>query len=354
MNTESASPLSPADQASKQDKSLITPATLRKGDTIAILAPATTVKPEYVEGAAEHLRSLGFKVRVMPSVIGPAEGSYAAAGPIRLGDLHTALLDPEVKCIFCARGGYGCIHLLQAVEDDNTAAGTILHTAAPRNQKISRDDIRRNAKWLVGFSDISALHALWLTSGVKSLHAPMAKHLTLHPDDKSSHALIGILTGFPRMDYEVASHPHNRHGRAEGRLQGGNLAVLNSLAATPFDILTAPEGEDVILFIEDISEAIYAVERMLIRMDLAGVLRRIKGLIVGQFTEYRPDRNFPSMEEMISALLTRCGIGGIPVAFGFPTGHTDYNLPLIEGEQVRLDVTPEKVTLTSTEKTIYA
>lgn len=311
---------------------MITPPPLRKGDRIAIISPATTVKAEYVAGAADMLSRRGFDVKIMPSALGPADGSYASSLESRLDDLRNALSDPGVKCIFCARGGYGCIHLLP---------------------HISSDEIRANPKWLVGFSDISALHALWLRSGVKSIHAPMAKHLTLSPeDDEATLSLLEILNGERNMDYRVAPDRRNLSGCAEGTLRGGNLAVLNSLAATPYDILTAPPDEEVILFIEDVSEAIYAVERMLFRLYLGGVLRRIKGLIIGQFTEYRPDRNFNSMYDMISSLLKRCGIKEIPVAFNFPTGHVDYNLPLIEGERAVLTVKPDKVTLVTAPKII--
>lgn len=306
-------------------KEIIKPAPLREGDKIAIISPATIVKEEYITGAADMLRREGFRVEIMPSAYGPADGSYAANFESRLADLRSALLNPDVKCILCTRGGYGCNHLLPY---------------------ISSEEIRENPKWLIGFSDISALHALWLTSGVASLHAPMAKHLTLlPPDDPATSALLGILRGERTMDYTVEPSPFNRLGEATGRLQGGNLAVLNGLAATPYDILQVHQNEEVILFIEDVSEAIYAVERMLIRLDLAGVLGRIKGLIVGQFTEYRPDRNFSTMEEMISTLLSRRGINNIPIAFNFPVGHVDFNLPLIEGERVTLTITEDKVRL---------
>ncbi len=311
-------------------KDMIWPEALQPGDTIAIVSPATTVKPEYVAGAAERLHEIGYNVVVTPSAQGPAVGSYAAAEEVRLADILTALTDPAVKCIFCARGGYGCVHLLPHIPEQL---------------------IRENPKWLVGFSDISALHAAWLKSGVVSLHAPMAKHLTHFPpnhtpsDPQSGYiatdALLGILNGTFTPDYAVLAHPLNRFGEARGVLRGGNLAVLNGLAATPWDILDVKEGEDVILFIEDVSEAIYAVERMLIRLTLSGALRRVKGLIVGQFTEYRPDRNFDIMEQMIASLLDRCGLTGFPVVFGFPTGHVDYNLPLIEGSTVSLQVAPE-------------
>lgn len=306
-------------------KDIIIPASLKNGDKIALISPATIVKEEYVTGAAEMLRQEGFEVVVMPAALGPADGSYAADFESRLADLRQALLDPEVKCIFCARGGYGCVHLLPY---------------------ISADEIRSNPKWLAGFSDISALHALWLKSGVASLHAPMAKHLTLLPsDDPATVAMLSILRGEKPIDYKLPTSPFSRKGEAAGRLQGGNLAVLNGLAATPYDILKVDEDEEVILFIEDIAEAIYAVERMLLRLYLSGVLTRIRGLIVGQFTDYRPDRNHNSMEEMISSLLVRCGIDSIPVAFNFPIGHVDFNLPMIEGERVRLKVTEDYTSL---------
>lgn len=305
----------------------VSPQPLRPGDAIALISPATTVKEEYVLDAASLLIREGYRVKIMSGANGPACGSYASAFDVRLDNLREALNDPEVRCIFCTRGGYGCVHLLP---------------------ELSTEEIRRDPKWIVGFSDISALHALWLRSGVMSLHAPMAKHLSLQlREDEYTSLLLDILAGRQRMDYTVAPNHLNLHGRATGRLQGGNLAVLNGLAATPYDILDAHPEEDVILFIEDISEAIYAVERMLYRLLLAGVFNRIRGLIVGQFTEYRPDRNFSSMEEMISSFLHRHHISGLPVAFNFPVGHVDFNLPMIEGEKVELNVTEMGVTLHS-------
>lgn len=306
---------------------MIYPDKLKPGDTVAIISPATVVKEEYVRGAAEALRKRGFNPLIMPSALGPSHGSFAADRQSRLKDLHDAITNPEVKLIFCARGGYGCVQLLPELPPAMIAA---------------------NPKWLVGFSDISALHALWHTAGVASLHGPMAKHLTLEPeDDPATAAMFHILCESPEMHYSAPPFPGNRKGSAMGTVRGGNLAVLNGLAATPCDILSVKEGEDVVLFIEDISEAIYAVERMLYRLWLSGSLDRVKGLIVGQFTEYRPDRNFNSVEEMADAFFTRHGITGFPVAFNFPVGHVTHNLPIIEGARVRLEVTGNEVTLNS-------
>ena len=210
----------------------------------------------------------------------------------------------------------------------------------------------------------------------------MAKHLTLLPPDHyCTRTLIRFLTkpvsllspapvacdahSTPLVSYSslltpnsslcIPPHPLNRPGTAEGILIGGNLAVINGLAATPFDPLAALSSPASVacdgrrlLFIEDIAEQIYAVERMLIRMLLAGQLRDIAGLIVGHFTEYRPDRNHHDMETMISRLLDTYADylpSNFPVAFGFPAGHTDDNLPLLLGAPALLEVTPDTTRL---------
>lgn len=301
------------------------PPKLQPGDTIAILSPASVVREEYIDGAVRTLESLGYRARVMPSAKGPSCGSYAASDDARLADLTAAYADPAVRAILCARGGYGCNHLLGRLDPALIAS---------------------DPKWLAGFSDVSALHALSARAGVASLHGPMAKHLTLMgPEDECTLLMHRILSeGLPAA-YTVPPAPFNRPGRAEGRLTGGNLAVINGLAATPFDPLAAENLTDrPILFIEDISEAIYAVERMLIRLHLSGALRSIAGLIVGAFTEYRPDRNFADMNGMISGLIDRIGLD-IPVAFGFPAGHVDRNFPLVLGAKTTLDVMPEATRL---------
>lgn len=304
---------------------MLFPERLKKGDVVSIVSPATKVKDEYIMGAASFLEKRGYRPLLMPGALGPADGSFASSRTQRLADIRESLRDPSVKAILCARGGYGCVHLIS---------------------EIPFEEVRENPKWLIGFSDISALHALWHKAGVASLHAPMAKHLTIEPaDDLSTATLFKILEEGAVMDYKTAPHRFNRCGKASGMLRGGNLAVLNGLAGTPFDILKVRDGEDVILFIEDISEAIYAVERMLTRLYLSGTLTRVKGLIVGQFTEYRPDLNHESMECMIDALLRKYGVDGIPVAFNFPVGHVSLNYPLIEGAEVELTVSPDCVTL---------
>lgn len=304
---------------------MIIPAALQRGDGIAIISPATIVAGEYVDAAASLLRDEGYRVEVMPGAKGPADGSFASSEQQRQADLTEALLRKDIKAILCARGGYGCIHLLPHFEQPMLA---------------------ENAKWIAGFSDVSALHAMMHSAGVASLHSPMAKHMaTLGRADEYTRRLLAALGPWQEIECSAAPDARNICGTARGELRGGNLAVLNSLADTPYDILHIGDGERVILFIEDIAEKIYAVERMLIRLILGGNIGRLSGLIIGRFTEYTADRNHPTMEDMISRLLSRYDIR-IPTAFGFPVGHVDENVTLVEGAQAELTVAPEGVCLT--------
>lgn len=316
----------------------------------AIVSPATEVRSIWVEGAVAELRRRGCGVRVMPHALGPRCGTYAASDAERFADLREALLDQDVDVILCSRGGYGCVHLLS--EELETL-------------------VRRNPKWLVGFSDVSALHALWQRAGAPSLHCSMAKQLTLFdigaqaPEIREAAARLneipdiadmellrecvrimsGILEGRrEEIRYEAPSPEGVIPGHAEGAIVGGNLAVLNGLAATPWDMLSAENLRGKILFLEDVGEKIYQVERMLKRLQLAGVFDAVAGIVFGKFTEYSPDRNFDSMESMIAARMRQWGVS-VPVALSFPIGHVSCNFPIPEGAAARLDVSAEKARL---------
>lgn len=293
------------------------PEPLKQGDLIAILAPASAVKYEYCLGAARAIEEAGYRVRLYPSC-GSKDGSYSSPLTQRVDEFESALSDPEVRAILCARGGYGSVHVINQL-------GPL------------PEDCR---KWIIGYSDISAFHAYALRNGLCALHAPMAKHLTIEqPDFAATRVFWETLQTASQQPLVADTHPFNIEGEGKGMLIGGNLAVLNGLAATEFDELAWPLRRDCVLFIEDISEAIYAVERMLYRLLMQGVLSRVKGLIVGRFTEYRPDANFQSMEAMISTRLREWGLEGkFPVAFNFPVGHVSENMPLLVGSKVELTV----------------
>lgn len=309
---------------------MIFPEYLKEGDKIAIVSTASAVKEEYIDGAAETLRREGFVPVIAPHAKGPANGSYASSAENRLKDFSEAWADPEIKAVLCARGGYGCVHLLE---------------------NLSQSLDFNQPKWLIGFSDISALHALLASRGVASLHSPMAKHLALNgSDDSCTKALFDILRGNFPINYKAEPDSHNIQGECSGILSGGNMAVLDGLSATPFDIFSKAarekeNGPGSILFIEDIAEPIYKIERMLYRLFHQGVLERINGLIVGQFTEWHPDKNYDSPEDMISDFLKKHKIT-IPTAFNFPVGHVDLNYPVVEGARAQLSVGPNQVSLT--------
>lgn len=292
------------------NKPLIFPEPLREGDKIVFCSPAGTIKPEKVEAAAEVLRRQGWRVEIMPHALG-RHGSYSGTADERYSDLERALLDPEVKAIICSRGGYGVVHILD---------------------RLSKLDLRSNPKWIAGFSDISALHALMAVNGIASIHSSMAGQIMLGPDDPDNAALFGILRG-ERPAYTFDSHSFDRCGIATGKLLGGNLAVLADLINTPYDIIEP----GTILFIEDVSEPIYKIERILYQLKLNGVLSKLNGLIIGQFTDYKPDDNHNDMYEMIRDMTAEYDY---PVAFDVPVGHVDHNIPLIESAQVTLKVSP--------------
>lgn len=299
---------------------MIRPRPLSPGDTIAILSPASIINPDLVAAAVNTIRALGYNPVVMPHALG-ANGSYSGSKEERLSDIRSAFTNPEIKAIFCSRGGYGAVHLLE---------------------ELSRLDLASSPKWVVGFSDISAIHALMASKGIMSIHSSMAKQLAEGPSTNPTSQLFNILTGSQSfISWTRHDTVPNRPGFATGTLRGGNLAVLDALVGTPFDDLLP----DNILFIEDIGEPIYKIERMLYRLQLSGTLRSLRGLVVGRFTDYKPDRNHSSMEEMIARMTSKYTY---PVAFNAPIGHIgSENLPLIHGATVSIEVTAENAKLQS-------
>lgn len=296
--------------------SAVYPRPLRQGDVVALLAPSGRVAPELVDSAADVIGRFGYEVRIYPTAKG-CSGTFSGTPSERLHDLADALSDPSVRAIVCARGGYGAVHLLDS---------------------LSRLPLEADPKWIVGYSDISALHAFMASRGIASVHASMAKKLAEGEDVEENKILFHILEGkFP--EYRFAPSEFNTLGNASGTLAGGNLAVLQSLIGTPYDVFRP----GTILFIEDIGEPIYKVERMLWQLKLAGVFDRIGALLVGRFTDYGHDENHPSMEEMISSLLK--DYPHLPVAYDIPVGHVTENIPLVEGARAVLNVTPHEVVL---------
>lgn len=300
---------------------MIRPPHLKWNDKAVILSPAGKIDASAVHGAATMLEGWGLQVTIAPHALN-GYGRYSGSVEERLADLQQAMDDPAVRLILCSRGGYGVVQLLPLLDFTS---------------------IRSNPKWVVGYSDITALHAALQLHGIASLHAPMAKHLAEEGDDDIAVGyLYDILFG-KRLHYEipvVEHHSLNRPGRATGQLFGGNLSVFTALLGTKFAKI--PKGG--ILFIEDIGEEPYKVDRMMHQLLLSGVFDRTGGMIVGQFTGYEEDA------EMNTSLLQslRDGVKDclFPLCFGFPVGHVKENYPLLMGLNATLSVTDTAISFT--------
>lgn len=288
------------------------PRPLKTGDTVAVVAPAGAFDPSLLSPAIGVLSHAGYRVKVMPHASG-SSGSYSAPAGDRWADLRDAMLDPGVAAVMCARGGYGATHLLGQLDALVSAPGY-------------------SHRWLIGFSDISALHAVMVSRGFVSVHAPMLRGLVRDssPDTGDTARLLALLAGRPGP-VEFASDPRNREGSARGVLTGGNLSVLSALLATPYNIIRPGS----ILFVEDINEPIYKVERIMWQLRHAGILQRLAGLMVADFSGSQPDRNHAHIYDMIAEMTAPYTY---PVAMGLPVGHGGRNAPMAVGSQVSLDV----------------
>lgn len=269
--------------------------------TIRIVSPSGAIDPALIDGAAARLQQEGFVVEVAPHARG-AFGRFAATEADRLADLCDALSDPSVDIVLCGRGGYGLMQIIDRVP-------------IPEHGHVPL---------VVGFSDITALHCLLGHWGVPSLHGVMCKHLAEYAEHReSADALLAVLRG-TRPAYTLPTHPLNRPGEASGMLRGGNLSLLYGLLATPYACPIAP-GD--ILFIEDVGEHPYAIDRMMQALRLSGILARLGGLVVGQFSDYDEDPRMPyTVYEGIRRMVEPYHY---PVLFDFPAGHVQRNLPLL-------------------------
>jgi len=292
--------------------STLLPPPLLPGDRIAIVSPASIIRPQYVHGAVAALDAMGYRPWVAPHALG-RHGSYSGTVDARLADMTAALTDPSIRAILCSRGGYGAVHLLEGLD---------------------RLPLRDDPKWLIGFSDVSALHALINSHGIASIHASMTSALCRSAGhDKATSLLFGLMKG-ESVTYTLPPSPLNHPGSATATLAGGNLAVISGLAGTPY----TPLRRGTVLMIEDTGEPPHSIERKIMQLRLSGVLAQLSGMIVGRFTRLSVSADIPSVEAMISRLTASYDY---PVAFRAPVGHIFGNMPVLLGAPVRLEVTPE-------------
>jgi muramoyltetrapeptide carboxypeptidase len=295
------------------------PPYLKPGDTIGLVCPSGYMPLEKVQTAIAVLKEWGFEVRVGVTV-GLKYNYFAGKDDERLNELQQMMDDDSVKAILCARGGYGLSRIID---------------------KLNFKKFKKNPKWIIGYSDITVLHAhIYSKYKIASLHSPMAAAFN---DDEYKNVYVqslrkALIGG--KAEYNCKLHSFNRTGKATGRLIGGNLSLLANLTGTP----SAFNPKNKILFIEDVGEYIYNIDRMLHQLKRSGIFDKLSGLIVGGFTEMK-DTTIPfgqTVEEVIRDAVKEYNF---PVCFGFPVGHTKENYALKIGAKYQLSVNDTGVAL---------
>lgn len=297
--------------------SRIKPPVLKPGDKIAIAATARKVSVEEMAPAITLFNSWGLDVVTHPKLF-DAEHQFAGSDSVRIQVFNDYLADAEIKAIICARGGYGTVRIVDA---------------------INMDALRQQPKWVVGYSDITVLHShLVKQTGVCTLHATMPINMQAHNlNERSVNALRDVLTtGVSCID--CAPNALNRLGEAEAMLVGGNLSVLYSLLGSESDIDT--DGK--ILFLEDLDEYLYHIDRMMQALKRSGKLDRLAGLIVGGMSDMK-DNAVPFGADANQIIASIVAEYDYPVCFGFPAGHEALNMPLIMGAPLKLNVSSNLV-----------
>jgi muramoyltetrapeptide carboxypeptidase len=298
---------------------MIRPSLLLPGDTIGITAPSSSLTEEEIQPAIALIRSWGLEV-VTGQHLFKSRNSFAGTDTQRTADFQGMLDDPRIRAIVCARGGYGAIRMIA---------------------RLNFEKFRRDPKWIAGCSDITVFHAfLQQKLGIESLHSAMPRFVPpAKPDLVSMDSLRAALFGEVRQ-YNIRGHRDNRCGKATGILVGGNLSVLYSMAGTGID----PDTEDRILFIEDVNEYLYHIDRMMMNLELRGRLKKLRGLVVGVMngmmvsgSGYRK----PAYTVIRDAVANY----DFPVMFGFPAGHRHPNMSLILGREVEITVSSNQSTI---------
>ncbi len=294
---------------------MITPPNLKPGDTIGIVAPARKIEKRDIEAAVKIFEQWGLYI-VFGKNLFNQERQFAGTDKERANDLQFMLDDPNIKAIICARGGYGTIKTLPHLD-------------------FSR--FIKNPKWIIGYSDITALHAqLNQNLGVKSIHGIMP--LNFPPNSIPNRAIKTLKKALwgNHGEYAVSSHPFNRKGEVTGKLVGGNLSVLYSISGTIYDI----HMKGKILFIEDLDEYLYHIDRMMMNLKYSGKLENLKGLIIGGMTGMN-DNTVAYGKTAYEIIQEAVAEYHYPVCYNFPAGHIPDNLAVVLGATVELKVTGE-------------
>lgn len=288
------------------------PPFLKPGDKIGIVAPASVINYSDMIPGINRLQN-EWKLEVVEGqFLKSAFNQFSASDEDRLADLQNMLDDPSIKAVIAARGGYGCSRIID---------------------KIDFTGFIKSPKWIIGFSDLTAILSQVFHVGFASIHAPMVKSMMQHGAEKAADSLRKILFG-ELPAYTIDPHPLNKTGKATGALIGGNLCLFAHLIGSATDIDT--KGK--ILFIEDVNEYLYNLDRMIIQLKRAGKLDNLAGLIVGQFSDMKDNSRPTFGKDAFEIIHEHISEYEYPVCFNFPVGHVPDNRAMIVGMESELDV----------------
>jgi muramoyltetrapeptide carboxypeptidase len=300
-------------------KEIIFPKSLKKGNKIALISPAGSVDHSQLEKGINLIISKGYEPVLGKHLYTKFSHGYNYAGTEkeRISDMNWALNDDNISAIWASRGGYGCQHLLK---------------------HLCLSKFKKNPKWYIGYSDNTVVQSFLLKNNFASIHAQTIKTSSFGVTEETYDLIFDVLKG-ESPKYSIEKNNFNKPGNVEGELVGGNLALIYALLGTSYSF----NFQDKILFIEDIGEKYYALDRMLISLELAGVFKKIKGLIIGGMTNMGDEKENKNYEESFDEfsyqiISDRISKYDFPTIFGFPNGHIFDNRPLIIGGNVSIKI----------------
>ncbi len=298
----------------QKSTTITVPAPLKKGDTIAIVSTARKILISEIDPTISYLKKLGYQI-LLGSTIGLEFHQFAGTDEERAEDFQQMINNPKVKAIWCARGGYGTVRIID---------------------RIDFSPLQNTPKWIIGYSDITVLHSHLHSLNMASIHASLVFDF-YKASAEAKQLLINIYKGI-LSPIEFKSNLHNKLGTANGIAIGGNLSVLYSLCGSPSAIST--KGK--ILFLEDLDEYLYHIDRILQNLDRNGLFKNLSGLVIGGMTKMH-DNTIPfgfSVKEQILEITKNYNY---PIAFDAPFGHLEDNRPIIFGKEITINVNSELV-----------
>ena len=295
---------------------MITPPFLKAGDTVALVCTARKFFPEDAKPAIDLLESWGLNVK-LGATIGLDNFQLGGTDTERASDFQAQLDDENVKAIWCARGGYGTVRIIDSLDFTN---------------------FKQHPKWIMGFSDVTVLHSQLNIERVATLHSIMPFTVPNAPEEVKE-TLRKALFG-ERISYTIPSKSYDVKGTASGELVGGNISILHSLLGSK----SAIDTKDKILFIEDLDEYLYHIDRMMYNLKRNGYFKNVKGIIVGSMIDMH-DNEIPFGQNEVQIITEIAKENRIPIAFQFPAGHQKDNRTLILGQQVAFEVNEKEIKL---------